>query len=68
MPSSSLVEVEVEVKVGVKVEVGLEGVTSIIRGHMQNISQKTENSSKISGFQNFVKWRFCTTLTNEKSA
>ena len=33
---------------------------------MQKISQKSQNLIKISGFQNFVKSRFLTTLTNEK--
>ena len=33
---------------------------------MQKFSQKSQNLSKISGFQNFAKWRFRITLTNEK--
>ena len=33
---------------------------------MQNISQKSQNLSKISGFQNFAKLRFCITSTIEK--
>ena len=35
-------------------------------GSHEKISQKSQNLNKISEFQNFVKLRFCITLTNEK--
>ena len=38
----------------------------ILRGHMQKISQKSQNLSKISGFQYFAKLRFSISLINKK--
>ena len=35
------------------------------RGHMQKFGLKSQNLSKISELQNFVKLRFCITLTSE---
>ena len=41
-------------------------ILCIFRGHMQKFGPRSQNLSKISGFQKFLKLRFRITLTSEK--